>query len=114
MNFDVDHHSGQPDGHGHLPVNQVHDPHVLLPPPGQPQLTTTSRQKKKCRGNRREQRFRRRVREQNMEETAEKPVVHSRIADNTQITDQNTMEENQSDGDTVDMEEEQIQVSSEC
>ena len=49
-----------------------------------------------------------------MEETAEKPVVHSRIADNTQITDQNTMEENQSDGDTVDMEEEQIQVSSEC
>jgi flagellar basal body rod protein FlgB len=47
-----------------------------------------------------------------MEETVAKPVVQSRIADDTQITDQNTMEENQRDGDTVDMEEEQIQVSS--
>ena len=112
VNVDVDHHNGQSDGHDHLPINQVHNPHGLLPSPGQPPLTTTLQRKKKCRGNRREQRFRRRVREQNMEETVEKPVVQSRIADNTQITDQNTMEENQSDGDTVDMEEEQIQVSS--
>ena len=117
VNVDVDHHNGQSHWHDHLPINQVHNPNVLLPPPGQqqqPQLTTTSQRKKKCRGNRKEQRFRRRVREQNMEETAEKPVVYSRIADNTQITDQNTMEENQSDDDTVDMEEEQIQVSSDC
>ena len=115
VHVDVDHHNGQYDGHDHLPINQVHKPHVLLPAPGQqqqPQLTTTSQRKKKCRGNRREQRFRRRVREQNLKETVEKPAVQSRIADNTQIIDQNTMEENQSDGDTVDMEEEQIQVSS--
>ena len=112
MNVDVDHHYGQSHWHDHLPSNQVHNPNALLPSPGQPQLTTTLQRKKKCRGNRREQRFRRRVREQNMEETVEKPVVQSRIADNTQITDQTTMEENQSDDDTVDMEEEQIQVSS--
>lgn len=115
VNIDVDHHNGQSDGHGHLPINQLQNPHVLLSPPGQqqqPQLRTTLQPKKKCRGNRREQRFRRRVREQNLEETAEKPVVQSRIADNTQIMDQNTMEEYHSDDDTIDMEEEQIQVAS--
>jgi hypothetical protein len=117
VNADVDYHNGQSHWHGHLPMNQVNNPDGLLPTLEQqqePQLTMTSHRKKKGRGNRREQRFRRRVRHQNLEGTAEKRVVQSRIEKNTEITDNNTMEENQDDDNMVDMEEEQIQVSIDC
>ena len=106
------------DGQGHwysqLSPNQVRTQQGILPPlrkEPEPQLITTLQRKKKCRGNRREQHFRRRVRQKNLGEAAETLLMQARIERNAQTTHQSALKANSLDDGAVNVADELIQVS---
>ena len=80
----------------------------------EPPLETTSQRKKKCRGNRREQHLRRRVRRKNLQETAETLLTPPRIENDAQTIDNRDMEANHGDDDIIHIDDEQGQVYSDC
>ena len=97
-----------------IPMSQLFTPQNPLPAPKPPdkqeEKLATKQQKKKSRGNRAEQHFKRRLNRRNLDEASKTLLIEARMENKEHNVNKNLMEINPMDDDIISIDDQQITV----